>query len=187
MKYSELYDDHIVRLRCEDYTYYIMEDYKDPVNELVIKFEERSSGVNLDGTKYALMNAIVSEKNTNQDIISIDYTIGRNHPVNIMNITALKIDKDKVMHTIEYSTAGFSADVGAKALKWIYRQMQNDAMNRGYKIQGIISRSRETGIRGLSAQSTGEIKKDVHLKSDYRFFVFDGEKLFESNNQKDKF
>ncbi|NJO64145.1 MAG: hypothetical protein HC836_40015 [Richelia sp. RM2_1_2] len=187
MRYSELYDDQIIRLNFEQHTYYIMEDYKDPVNELHIKFNERSRNTNLDGTEYVLMEAIVFEKTTNDEVIRIDYTIGRNHPVHIMNIRATKVDANKIMHTMQYSTGGFSADVGARALRWIYKQIQNDAAGRGYTVKGIISKSRDTGIRGLTAQMTGVITRDVHLKSDYKFFVFDGERLFESGDEKDKF
>lgn len=187
MKYSELYDDQIVRLNCEHYIYYMMEDYKDPINELYIRFNERSRNTNLDGTEYVLMEAIVFEKSTNDEVIRIDYTIGRNHPVHIMNIKAANVDTSKVMHTMQYSTSGFSADVGARALRWIYKQIQQDATNRGYTVKGIISKSRDTGIRGLTAQMTGVVKRDVHLKSDYHFFVFDGETLFESFDEKDKF
>jgi hypothetical protein len=135
----------------------LLEGYNNPQDQLSIEISEIE--VDYD-THY--IKAIVSEKNTNENILRIDYSIGDGE-VDVGNVKLYKSDK---------SDYGF--DDGHAAIRWIFNELLVDSKNRGFKSYEIISKSRYTGSRAVNSPNKNNPLQlfDVKLKLKETYFSY---------------
>lgn len=137
------------------------------MDELKIVFSQRH-------TEYStnFYEGIVTEQSTGDAVLYIDFYINDKLPnaITVDNIRPSfdKIDQNKIVHTSLGPQTG-AADIGMSAIRWLFKEIKNFAISKGYDIKQIVSSTRYTGARAKNNPSN-EIKQfDVNAKLDEYF------------------
>ena len=144
----------------------LLESFKDPSNELTIKYriayDDQSNGK-------LYMEATVIEIANDKPVIKIDYVLGNTSLV-ISNVISFR--DDKPMYTSSGIQPG-ATDMGASAMRWLYKSILTDAKNRGFDCVKITSSTRYSGARAKHGPQTTlndlPVNYDVDQKIRERF------------------
>ena len=131
----------------------LLESFDDPVHQLRIEFRE----VHREEDRL-YMSAEVFEKPNNLILIRVDYELGGSE-VNVTNIVSYR--NDKSMNTSSGIQSG-ATDMGPRALKWLLKNITQDAQDRGYHGIKITSSTRYSGARAHNGPETDVVDIPVN-------------------------
>lgn len=120
----------------------LLEAYTDPDNELSITFE--TSKVD-PRTHYAY----VHDASSGDALVQVVVTFDPNNELNVGNI--IPITGNKLVHT-SMGSQNNGADMGLRAIRWLYRKIKDFASTQGFEFDRITSSTRYTGARAKNNQ-----------------------------------
>ena len=150
-----------IEIIFSDQAEFLLESFKDPSNELTIKYRIRYDD-QTNGKLY--IEATVIENSNNTPVIEIDFVLGDSNLV-ISNVVSFR--PEKMMYTSSGMQFG-ATDMGTSAMRWLYKNILTDAKNRGFDCVKITSSTRYSGARAKNGIQTSPDELPTHYAVDQK-------------------